>query len=111
MEEKRIIRELEVTAIDIPEMRQRKDEEYKIMKKFYNIYKGLNIHVTGIPKGDEEQKKFEEIAVKFSKWDAVGKLTRWSQSGSIYPTLSCLFAPCSVNYDFVFLFKSSWDHL
>lgn len=29
------IRELEVTAIDIPEMRQRKDEEYKIMKKSF----------------------------------------------------------------------------
>lgn len=65
MEEK-IIRELEVTAIDIPEMRQRK--RWRVQnneKKFYNIYKGLNIHVTGIPKGDEEQKKFEEIAVKF----------------------------------------------
>lgn len=65
MEEK-IISELEVTAIDIPEMRQRK--RWRVQnneKKFYNIYKGLNIHVTGIPKGDEEQKKFEEIAVKF----------------------------------------------
>lgn len=61
-----MISELEVTAINIPTMRQRK--RWRVQsneKKFCNIYKDLSIHVTGIPKGEEEQKKFEEIAVKF----------------------------------------------
>ena len=52
----KMISELEVTAIDIPKMRQRKrwNAQNNEKKKFYNIYKDLNIHVTRIPKWEEE---------------------------------------------------------